>query len=289
MAAARLAALTAVVMLAFAGNSLLCRIALKGTSIDPATFTAIRIVAGAAVLVLISQWRRQPAHRAGSWRGALALVAYAATFSYAYVSLTAGTGALLLFASVQATMIGWGVWRGERLGLAQTGGLVLAAAGLVGLVLPGLSAPPLAASLLMVVAGVAWGAYSLLGKGAGDPTQVTAGNFLRGVVPAVALGLLTLGSARWDPRGVAYGVASGAITSGLGYVLWYSVLPKLRATSAAIVQLSVPVIAAFGGVLFLAEALSARLALASVAVLGGIAIVIAAPRRVVENRPGRSS
>lgn len=289
MPAARLAALTAVVMLAFAGNSLLCRIALKGTAIDPATFTAIRIVSGAAVLVLISQWRRQPAHRAGSWRSALVLVAYAATFSYAYVSLTAGTGALLLFAAVQATMIGWGVWRGERLGPVQVGGLVLAAAGLVGLVLPGLSAPPLGASLLMVLAGIAWGAYSLLGKGAGDPTQVTAGNFLRGVVPAVGLGLLTLGSARWDARGVGYGVASGAITSGLGYVLWYAVLPKLRATSAAIVQLSVPVIAAFGGVLFLAEALSARLALASVAVLGGIAIVIAAPRRVVENRGRRSS
>jgi drug/metabolite transporter (DMT)-like permease len=162
--------------------------------------------------------------------------------------------------------------------LLQVGGLVLAAAGLVGLVLPGLSAPPLGASLLMVASGIAWGAYSLLGKGKGDPTQVTAGNFLRGVVPAMALALLTLPSATWDPRGIAYAIASGALTSGLGYVLWYSVLPRLRATNAAIVQLSVPVIAAFGGVLFLAEALSFRLALASVAVLGGIALVIAAPR-----------
>ncbi|MBK0393969.1 DMT family transporter [Ramlibacter algicola] len=278
MSAARLAVLTALVMLAFAGNSLLCRLALKGTAIDPASFTAVRIVCGAAVLVAIAQWRRAPAHRAGTWTAAFVLFAYAATFSYAYVSLTAGTGALLLFAAVQATMIGWGVWRGERLGLVQVGGLVLAAGGLVGLVLPGLSAPPLGASLLMIASGIAWGAYSLLGKGKGDPTQVTAGNFLRGVVPAAALALLTLASATWDPRGVAYATASGALTSGLGYVLWYSVLPRLRATNAAIVQLSVPVIAAFGGVLFLSEGLSLRLALASVAVLGGIALVIAAPR-----------
>jgi drug/metabolite transporter (DMT)-like permease len=272
---ARLAALTTAVMIAFAGNSLLCRIALKGTAIDPATFTTIRIVSGAVVLALITQWAGRPAARAGNWGSALALFAYAAAFSYAYVSLTAGTGALLLFGAVQATMIGWGAWKGERLGLRQLGGLALALAGLVGLVLPGLSAPPLSGSLLMLGAGVAWGVYSLRGKGAGDPTQVTAGNFLRTVPLALLLSLLALSQAHWDAAGVACAVASGAIASGMGYAIWYSVLPVLRATNAAIVQLSVPVIAAFGGIVFLSESLSARLVLASIAVLGGIAIVTA--------------
>lgn len=272
---ARLAALTTLVMMAFAGNSLLCRMALKGTAIDPATFTAIRIVSGAVVLAVIAQRTHRPPGRAGNWRSALALFAYAAAFSYGYVSLTAGTGALLLFGAVQATMIGWGVWTGERMGPWQLGGLSLALAGLIGLVMPGLAAPPLAGSLLMLFAGMAWGVYSLRGKGAGDPTQVTAGNFLRAVVPAMLLGVLALPQARWDAGGMACAVASGAIASGIGYAVWYSVLPALRATTAAIVQLSVPVIAAFGGIVFLSETLNARLVLASVAVIGGIAIVTA--------------
>lgn len=273
MPLARLAALTTLVMIAFAGNSLLCRIALRSTDIDPATFTAVRIVSAAVVLAVITQWTHRPSHRAGNWRSAFALFAYAAAFSYAYVSLTAATGALLLFGAVQATMIGWGVLKGEHLGPSQLGGLVLALAGLVALLLPGLSSPPLAGSLLMILAGMAWGIYSLRGKGAGDPTQVTAGNFLRAVVPALLLSLLSVSWARWDTRGVACAVASGAIASGMGYAAWYSVLPALRATNAAVVQLSVPVIAAFGGILFLSESLNTRLVLASVAVIGGIATV----------------
>ncbi|HEY1229831.1 MAG TPA: DMT family transporter [Ramlibacter sp.] len=273
MPLARLTALTTLVMIAFAGNSLLCRMALRGTGIDPATFTAVRIVSAAVVLAVITQSRHRPSRGAGTWRSALALFAYAAAFSYAYVSLTAATGALLLFGAVQATMIGWGVFQGERMGPRQLGGLVLALAGLVGLLLPGLSSPPLAGSLLMILAGIAWGIYSLRGKGVGDPTQATAGNFLRAVVPALVLSLLTVPWARWDIRGVACAVASGAITSGMGYALWYSVLPALRATNAAVVQLSVPILAAFGGILFLSESLNIRLVLASVAVLGGIAIV----------------
>lgn len=273
MPPARLAALTTLVMIAFAGNSLLCRIALRSTGIDPATFTAVRIVSAAAVLAVITRWTHRPSHRAGNWRSALALFAYAAAFSYAYVSLTAATGALLLFGAVQATMIGWGVLKGERLGPSQLGGLVMALGGFIALLLPGLSSPSLVGSLLMILAGVAWGIYSLRGKGAGDPTQVTAGNFLRAVVPALALSLLSVSWARWDARGAVCALASGAITSGMGYALWYSVLPVLRATNAAVAQLSVPVIAAFGGIVFLSESLDTRLVLASVAVIGGIATV----------------
>ncbi|WP_427913423.1 DMT family transporter [Ramlibacter sp. MMS24-I3-19] len=269
----RLTALTTLVMIAFAGNSLLCRMALKGTALDPATFTVVRIISAAVVLAVIAQWRHRPSHRAGNWRSALALFAYAAAFSYAYVSLTAATGALLLFGAVQATMIGWGVFRGERMRPHQLGGLVLALAGLIGLLLPGLSSPPLDGSVLMLLAGIAWGVYSLRGKGADDPAQVTAGNFLRAVVPALLLGLLGLPWAHWDTRGVACALASGAITSGMGYAVWYSVLPALRATTAAVVQLSVPFIAAFGGILFLSESLTIRLVLASVAVISGIAAV----------------
>lgn len=267
---------TLVAMLAFAGNSLLCRVALRDTAIDPGSFTTLRIVAGAVTLWLIVRLRSQNAAPAGAgnWISALALFVYAAAFSYAYVDLSTGTGALLLFGAVQATMIGVGLWRGERLGGAQTAGIVLAGAGLIGLLLPGLSAPPLAGALLMLASGVAWGIYSLRGKGSGDPTRVTTGNFIRAMLPAALLSLATLPLARIDPAGVAYAIASGALTSGIGYAIWYAALPHLRATTASSVQLSVPVIAAIGGTVFLTEPLTARLVLASVAVLGGIALVI---------------
>jgi drug/metabolite transporter (DMT)-like permease len=202
------------------------------------------------------------------------LFVYAAAFSFAYVSLPAATGALLLFGAVQATMIGHGMWAGERLLGPQLVGLVLALAGLVSLLLPGLSAPPLSGSLLMLGAGVAWGVYSLRGRGASDPTRVTAGNFLRAVPLAAALSGLMHGGASLDSAGVWYAVASGALASGIGYAMWYSVVPALKAINAAIVQLGVPVIAALGGVAFLDEPVTLRLVLASVAVLGGIALVI---------------
>jgi drug/metabolite transporter (DMT)-like permease len=210
------------------------------------------------------------------------LFAYAAGFSFAYLSLTTATGALLLFGAVQATMICYGLWRGERFGAWQLAGLALAVGGLVGLLLPGLSAPPLAGAALMLMAGAAWGVYSIRGKGAGDATRVTAGNFLRAVPFAIVLcvlSLLPLAEARLDAAGVGYALTSGAITSGLGYAIWYTVLPHLKATSAATVQLSVPVIAALGGIVFLNEALTLRFVLASIAVLGGIALVIRAPYR----------
>ena len=210
----------------------------------------------------------------GNWLSALALFTYAAGFSFAYRSLSAATGALLLFGAVQATMIGHGIWTGERLRRLQGVGLVLAFGGLVGLLLPGLSAPPLYGSLLMLGAGVAWGIYSLRGKGVGNPTLVTAGNFLRAVPVAAALNLVMLRSTSLDPAGLWYAVASGALASGIGYAIWYTVLPALKSTTAATVQLSVPVIAALGGIVFLGEPITLRLAFASVAILGGIALVI---------------
>lgn len=272
---ARVLLLTMLAMIAFAANSLLCRLALKDTSIDAASFTAIRIASGALVLWLIVRMRAgQQGRGGGNWTSALALFAYAAAFSWAYLTLTAATGALLLFGAVQITMLGVGMWRGERLGAVQWTGFVAALVGLVGLLLPGLQAPPWQGALLMLGAGVAWGVYSLRAKGGGDPTATTAGNFLRALPFALVLYVLALPWARLDAEGVVYAVLSGALASGVGYAIWYAALPGLRASSAATVQLSVPLLAAIGGALLLGEALSLRLALAGAALLGGIALVI---------------
>ncbi|MEI8030455.1 MAG: DMT family transporter [Comamonadaceae bacterium] len=274
MSRARIIVLTSLAMLAFAGNSLLCRIALKQTSIDAASFTTLRLLSGALMLALLVRLNRRPSAGAGNWPSALALFVYAAGFSFAYVRLSAATGALLLFAAVQATMITYGVCKGERLRRLQLVGFVLALGGLVGLMLPGLAAPPLDSALLMLGAGAAWGIYSLRGKGSGDPTAVTAGNFMRSVPIAAALSLLMLNQVSLDSAGLAYAVLSGAIASGIGYAIWYRVLPAMKATHAATVQLSVPVIAALGGIVVLGESISVRSVLASTAILGGIALVI---------------
>ena len=274
MATPRAIALTALAMLPLAANSWLCRAALRDTGIDAASFTSIRLVSGALMLWLLVQLSRNARGGAGNWPSAFALFGYAVLFSFAYLSLTAATGALLLFGAVQATMIGLGLSRGERLDATQALGVALAFAGLVGLLMPGLSAPPLGGALLMIGAGVSWGIYSVRGRGAGDPTRVTAGNFMRAVPITAVLSLVFLGDASLDPTGVWYAVASGALTSALGYVLWYTVVPMITATSAATVQLSVPVIVAIGGVLLLGEPLTVRLVLASAAVLGGIGLVI---------------
>ena len=274
MSNARIVVLTSLAMIAFAGNSLLCRVALKHTSIDAASFTTIRLIAGAVTLWLVVQMSRGTRAGRGNWLSAFALVVYAAGFSFAYVSLPAAMGALLLFGAVQATMIAHGIWAGERLQRLQLAGLVLALGGLVGLLLPGLSAPPLLGSVLMLGAGIAWGVYSLRGKGAGDPTRVTAGNFLRAVPIAAALSVLMYDGVSLDSAGLWYAVSSGALASGIGYAIWYTALPALKATSAATVQLSVPVIAALGGIAFLDESVTMRLVVASIAVLGGIALVI---------------
>jgi drug/metabolite transporter (DMT)-like permease len=274
MSYTRVILLTILAMLAFAGNSLLCRIALKNTDIDAASFTTIRLISGAVMLWLVVRIRRGTTEGAGNWPSAFALFVYAIGFSFAYTSLPAASGALLLFGAVQLTMIGYGIWSGERLQRLQLLGFLLAFGGLVGLLLPGLSAPPLYGSILMLCAGVAWGVYSLRGRGAGDPTKVTAGNFLRAAMIAAAMSVLLFKSASINSMGVWYAILSGALTSGIGYAIWYTALRGLKATNAAIVQLSVPVLAAFGAIIFLGESISLRLAIASVAILGGIALVI---------------
>jgi drug/metabolite transporter (DMT)-like permease len=272
----RLAALTAVTMCAFAANSVLCRVALRDTAVDPATFTAVRLLSGAAVLWLIALGRRrgEAGRPAGDWTSALALFAYAGAFSLAYTALTTGTGALLLFGAVQLTMIGYGLVRGERFTTRRALGALMAAAGLVVLVAPGLEAPPAMPAALMALAGVAWGVYSIRGRGSSNPLADTASNFIR----AAPLSLLMVGffasDLRFDPAGVAFAVASGAVASGIGYAIWYSVLPHMPATSAALVQLSVPVIAAAAGAAVLGEGLTLRLVLATAAVLGGIGLAL---------------
>jgi drug/metabolite transporter (DMT)-like permease len=268
--------ITLLAMMAFAGNSLLCRLALRETTIDPTLFYSTRLVSGALVLWLVMAMRQQSKAVEGSWYAALALFIYAAAFAYAYVSLSAGTGALLLFASIQITMILYGLIKGDRLVIIQWLGVMLALGGLIALMLPRVESPPLSSALLMIGAGVAWGAYSLLGRGARNPSAATAGNFIRSV-PLALVALLTafaLGSLRVDNLGLLYALASGAITSGLGYVLWYAVLKHLSVTQAATVQLSAPVITAFAGALLLAEPITSVLVLSTLAILAGVSLVI---------------
>ena len=285
--------LTVLAMLAFAGNSLLCRAALKDTAIDAVSFTALRLFSGALMLAVLLHLRRRPATPARGWRGAAALFVYAAAFSYAYVQLDAGTGALLLFGAVQVTLLLAGLLRGERLGGQALLGFLLALGGLLFLLLPGASAPPLGGALLMLLSGLAWGLYTLLGRGGGDPLAVSAGNFLRAL--AALLLLAFHGQLRLDGAGLAYALLSGALASGLGYAVWYSALPGLTAIQGASVQLSVPVLAALCGALLLGEPLAPRLPPATLAVLGGIALILAprlprgARRRLNQTEASRSS
>lgn len=265
-------------MIAFAGNSLLCRLALAHTNIDAASFTALRLVSGALMLCVLlaasgqtGLARQLRSH--GSWVAAFALSGYAICFSFAYLEVTAATGALLLFTSVQATMLGYGYYRGDRLSAVQLTALLVALLGLLVLTFPGVSAPPVLGGLLMVLAGVAWGVYSLSAGGA-DPLATTAANFVRAVPLGLACMLAALPWVQVDPLGLVYAVASGAVTSGIGYALWYAALKDLNVTTAATVQLSVPVITALLAVVLLDEALGLRVVVASAAILGGVAVVI---------------
>lgn len=272
--------LTVLAMLAFAANSLLCRLALQHGRIDPASFASIRLVSGALTLAVIARYRVRPGRRAKrDWLAVAMLFAYVAFFSFAYLSLPAGTGALILFGAVQLTMFSAGIRAGERFAPLAWAGLSLAAAGLVYLVSPSVAAPPPAATALMAAAGVAWGVYSLRGRGVADPLAATASNFAWAAPLALLVNLLLAGRAHADVAGVALAVASGAVTSGLGYVAWFAALRHLSAMRAASVQLSVPLIAALGGVLFLSEAFTPRLAVAAAAILGGIALVLAGRSR----------
>jgi len=268
--------LTAVAMFAFAANSLLCRLALGQELMDAASFTTVRVVSGAAFLGLILALRR---HGAGGtvsadWRAAAMLFTYMTFFSFAYLSLSAGTGALILFGTVQLTMFAFALRSGESFPPLSWAGLTLAVLGLVYLVSPGVTAPDLLGAVLMAVAGVAWGLYSLLGRGVADPLGATARNFLWSVPLVLVVSLLFADDLGLSPSGLALAVASGAVASGLGYVVWYAALPGLTASRAATVQLSVPVIAAFAGVLLLSEQVTPRLLLASAATLGGVAMVL---------------
>jgi len=282
MSFARMISLTLITMLCFAGNSVFCRLALRQTTIDPASFTSVRLISGALVLALIVYGRQRfwrtgvirSAGLGGNWISALALFVYASALSFSYADMSTGIGALLLFGAVQATMILTGLWRGERLNGQQTAGQVLALAGVVAILSPGLNAPPLGSALLMLISGVAWGVYSLRGRSVADPTGDTAGNFLRATPMSVLLSALFLAQQHLDGQGVLYAVLSGALTSGLGYAIWYAVLPKLTRTRAAAVQLSVPVLASLAGALFVNEPITLGLMLTSIAVLGGIAMVV---------------
>jgi drug/metabolite transporter (DMT)-like permease len=277
---ARLFVLTLLAMVAFACNSLLCRYALNHTSIDAASFTTIRLISGALILMLVVRWRHGTHSGEGSWLSALALFACAAGFSYSYVSLNAATGSLLFSSAAQITMIIYSHWVGDRFLKSQLVGLVLAFCGLIELLLPGLSAPPLFGCLVMLGTGIAWGFYCLRGKNAGDPIQVTAGNFLRAVPIAAVLSLSSLSGVSLDVSGIGYAFLSGALTTGIGFTIWYIALPDLKTTHAATVQLCVPVIAALGGILFLGEHLTLGFVSASAAILGGIVLVILEKRQV---------
>lgn len=272
----RLLLLSAAAMLAFAANSLLCRLALQRASIDPASFSSLRLASGALVLAAIVALRRN-AHRspvAPDWPAAAALWAYMIGFSYAYLTLSAGTGALILFGAVQLTMFSAGWRAGERFAALGWLGLGLAVAGLLYLVSPGLAAPPPLGAALMTVAGMAWGVYSLRGRRATDPLAASSGNFRRALPLALLVSAATLPHWHADAVGVALALTSGALSSGLGYVIWYAALPGLSAMRAATLQLSVPPLAALGGVWWLGEALTPRLIVASAAILGGIALVL---------------
>jgi drug/metabolite transporter (DMT)-like permease len=280
--------LTTLALIAFAANSLLCRLALRGQAIDPATFSAIRIVSGALILGFLVRWPSgaPPKPGASSWTSAGLLFLYAAPFSFAYLHLSAGTGALLLFASVQVTMVLAALVRGERPRPIQWVGLTVAIAGLVYLVLPGLAAPDPFSAALMLLAGIAWGLYSLRGRSTTAPLAQTAGNFARAMPMALVLCLVAWPVPSLKASGVLWAVLSGAIASGIGYALWYAALRHLTAMTAAIVQLAVPILAGAGGVLLLREVLTIRLAVAAVLVLGGISMaILGRPRADACQRP----
>lgn len=261
-------------MVAFAGNSLFCRMALKETSIDAASFTSVRLLSGALMLWLLMRWQRQAPFVHGSWRSASALFIYAVTLSFAYRSIATGAGALMLFGAVQATMLVAGFIAGERMSGVQVAGFVAAMIGLVILVLPGVEAPSVTDSILMLASGVSWGVYSMFGRGQSNPAAATAGNFLRAAPMAIALLLIAFPWLHPDQRGVLYAVLSGGLTSALGYVLWYRVLQHMRAMTASTVQLSAPVIASIGGVLLLGESFTQDMLIATVLILGGIWLVL---------------
>ncbi len=272
---------TACTLVFFAANSLLCRIALDGSLIDPVSFTTLRLLSGALLLLPLSRMlggARGPEKPQASWGSGLALFAYAAAFSLAYVSLSTGMGALILFGSVQLTMMAAALKAGEAFGAAQWAGSCTAVGGLIYLAVPGVSAPDPLGAMLMCVAGIAWGVYSIRGKGVSAPVAATAGNFARSAVMAILASAVAFSTVRLGPLGIQLALISGVVFSGLGYILWYKALRSLTTSQASVVQLLVPVLAAFGGVAFLSEQVSFRLTAASTLVLGGVALAVRRPK-----------
>lgn len=280
-------AYTTLALAAFAANSVFCRLALAPAAIDAASFTTIRLVSGAVMLMLLAAVRREPPAVAGRRDGTSAalLFLYAVAFSFAYVGLSVGTGALILFGAVQGTMISAALRSGERPHPLQWIGLALALAGLVYLVAPGLTAPPLGRSLLMAVAGVAWGVYSLRGRGAVSPLVDTTHNFVYAVPLALGVNLIALGDLRISAEGALLAVLSGALASGVGYVVWYAALRGLTALRAATVQLAVPALAAAAGVVFLSEPVTLRLLVAAGVILGGVGLALTGWRQTTRTQP----
>ncbi len=272
---------TALAMVAFAANSVLCRLALGKGELDPATFSSLRVVSGAAVLALLARVRSRSFRFRANLGAALALGMYVAPFSFAYVELTTGTGALVLFACVQLTMLTAALRSGERPRPAQWAGTLLAAGGLLYLLLPGVTAPSWVGSLLMATAGIAWGLYSLRGRRSGDgqsvddPLTSTANNFITCAPMMLAVSAVQGADASLSTNGAALAIASGALASGCGYAIWYGALQGLTTTQASIVQLSVPVLAAAYGVAFMGEALAPRLMIATLLILGGVGLALA--------------
>jgi drug/metabolite transporter (DMT)-like permease len=272
----RTSAATTVALFAFASNSILCRLALGQGAVDAATFTTVRLVSGAATLLIIAfSTGRVNRRGAGSWMSGMMLFIYAICFSLAYIDLSIATGALILFCAVQLTMIIAAIATGERPQPLQWLGLLAALGGFIYLVSPGIEAPSPFGSVLMTVSGVAWGIYTLRGRGSADPISATTDNFVRAVPFMLIVGVAMLGDVHATSRGVILALVSGSLTSGIGYVIWYAALKGLTATRAATVQLTVPVIAAVGGVLFMSEAVSLRLAVATATILGGVGLVLA--------------
>jgi len=261
-------------MVAFAANSVLCRYALQGQEIDAASFTSIRLLSGAIGLILLVSIKNKGALqlKQGSWISALLLFIYATAFSYAYISLNTGAGALILFAAVQLTMVIVTILKGKMLSAFEWIGLFTAFSGLTYLLLPSASTPSWGGALLMVLSGVAWGFYTLAGKGTINPLVSTANNFLRTVPFIILLFIFTFEKASMSSTGIMLAIVSGAITSGFGYAIWYIAINGLTVTQAAVVQLTVPIIAAFGGVLFVSEPITIQLIIASILVLGGILV-----------------
>ena len=267
---------TALALIAFAANSVLCRLALGEETIDAASFTVIRLLSGALVLLAILAFSndKEASASRGSWSASLMLFVYAVAFSFAYISLDTGTGALILFGSVQITMILLSLVSGNRLHLSEWVGVIIAFTGFVYLILPEVTSPSVMGFLLMIAAGIAWGMYTLKGRGSDHPLKDTAYNFLRTIPLVIILLVITIQDAHYSAAGVLLAVLSGGIASGIGYTIWYIALGGLSTTQAAVVQLSVPVIAAFGGVLFVSEAITARLTLSALIILGGILLVV---------------